>query len=131
MNIDDYFASLERGLRQNPRISIGEEPLSLLTSDDYNGLLRCRVFFWDGSFLDIYEVVSTELGYPVRINYAYTYIQHDQRIFRYDNAPHHPEIATHPHHKHIGPQDRLSPADQPTLSQIFDEIDALLIQAAE
>ena len=96
MKIDDYFASLERGLSQNPRISKIEEPIILLASDNYNGLIRCRVIFWDGSFLDIYEVVSTELGYPVRINYAYTYLRNDQRVFRYDNAPHHPEIATHP-----------------------------------
>jgi len=81
--------------------------------------------------LDIYEVVSTELGYPVRINYAYTYIRNDQRVFRYDNAPHHPEIVTHPHHKHIGQKDRLAPADQPNLGQIFAEIEALLGQTPE
>jgi hypothetical protein len=131
VKIDDYFASLERGLNQNPQISKIEEPITLLTSDDYNGLIRLRVTFWDGSFLDIYEVVSTELGYPVRINYAYTYLRNDQRVFRYDNAPHHPEIATHPHHKHIGPRDRLAPADQPNLGQIFNEIEVLLTQQAE
>ena len=60
MKIDDYFTSIERGLRQNPQISKVEEPITLLTSDDYNGLLRCRVIFWDSSLLDIYEVVSTE-----------------------------------------------------------------------
>ena len=122
MKIDDYFTSIERGLRQNPQISKVEEPITLLTSDDYNGLLRCRVIFWDSSLLDIYEVVSTELGYPVRINYAYNYLRNEQRVFRYDNAPHHPEIATHPHHKHVGPSDRLTPADQPNLSQVFAEI---------
>jgi len=26
---------------------------------------------------------------------------------------HHPEIATHPHHKHIGPAERLAPAINP------------------
>ncbi|MEJ2303355.1 MAG: DUF6516 family protein [Anaerolineales bacterium] len=130
MNIDDYFASVERSLSQNPQISKIEEPVTLLTSDDYNGLIRCRVYFWDSSFLDIYEVVSTELGYPVRISYAYTYLRDDQRVFRYDNAPHHPEVATHPHHKHIGPSDRLAPADQPSLSQVFAEIEGLLGQQA-
>ena len=39
-----------------------------------------------------------------------------------------PEIATHPHHKHIGAKDRLTPADQPTLSQILAEIVGLLGQ---
>lgn len=43
-----------------------------------------------------------------------------------DNAPHHPEIVTHPHHKHIGPEDRLAPVDQPSLSQVLAEIEDLL-----
>lgn len=126
MKINEYFVSLERGLRHNPQISKIEEPLTLLTSDEYNGLIRCRIYFWNNSYLDVYEVVSTELGYPVRISYAYTYLRDNQRIFRYDNAPHHPEIATHPHHKHIGPSDRLAPADQPNLNLIFAEIEDLI-----
>ena len=128
MNIDDYFAAIERGLRHAKRVQIGkiEEPIICLASDDYNGLLRCRVVFWDNSYLDIYEVVSTELGYPVRLSYAYTYLREGQRVFRYDNAPHHPEIVTHPHHKHVGPEDRLAPADQPSLSQVLAEVETWL-----
>ncbi len=127
MKIDDYFANLERILRENVRVSRIEEPINCLASDDYNGLLRCRILFWDDSYLDIYEVVSTELGYPVRLHYAYTYIRQGQCAFRYDNAPHHPEIATHPHHKHIGAAERLVPADQPVLQQIFEEIGKFLV----
>lgn len=126
MTIDDYFAALERGLRQNVRIGKIAEPITCLASDNCNGLVRCRVFFWDDSYLDIYEAVSTELGYPIRLHYAYTYIRNERRVFRYDNAPHHPEIATHPHHKHVGVTDRLAPADQPSLSQVLAEIEALL-----
>lgn len=126
MIVDDYFAAMERGLRQNVQIDSVEEPITCLASDDYNGLIRCRVYFWDGSFLDLYEVVSTELGYPVRLHYAYTYLREGQRVFRYDNAPHHSDIATHPHHKHIGVEDRVAPADQPSLGQVLDEIESWL-----
>ena len=126
MKIEDYFASLERGLRQDPLVSYLQEPFAFLASDDYNGIVRGRAFFWDDSFLDLYEVVSTELGYPVRIHYAYTYLQREQRGFRYDNAPHHPGVITFPHHKHIGAQDRLAPSDQPSLSQVLAEIAAWL-----
>lgn len=125
MTIDDYFAGIERGLRQN--VKIGKvEALICLASDDYNGLVRCRIIFWDDSYLDLYEVINTELGYPVHVHYAYTYLREGRRVFRYDNAPHHPEIVTHPHHKHIGPNDRLAPADQPTLSQVVTEIESWL-----
>lgn len=113
MIIDDYFAAIERSLQQN--VQIGEvEVLECLASDDYNGLIRCRVIFWDGSYLDIYEVVSTELGYPVRVHYAYTYIRDERHVFRYDSAPHHPEIVTHPHHRGI-PEFKTSQAPTPNL----------------
>jgi hypothetical protein len=124
--IDDYFAAIERGLRQNVQIGKIEEPITCLASDDHNGLIRCRVVFWDDSYLDLYEVVSTELGYPVRVHYAYSYIREGRRVFRYDNAPHHPEIVTHPHHKHTGHTDRLTPADQPSLSQVLAEVEGRL-----
>ncbi len=126
MIIDDYFSAIERGLRQNVLFGSLDEPVTCLASDDHNGLLRCRVFLWDISYLDIYEVVSTELGYPVRVHYAYNYIRDGRRVFRYDNAPHHPGVVTHPHHKHLGVEDRVAPADQPSMSQILAEIETIL-----
>jgi hypothetical protein len=126
VTIDDYFAAMERGLKQNVNVGTVEEPITCLASDEYNGLIRCRVFFWDDSYLDIYEVVSTELGYPIRVHYAYTYLRKGQRVFRYDNAPHHPEVDTHPHHKHIGPTDILASSTQLTLGQVLAEIEPLL-----
>ena len=116
MNIDDYFDTVERNLHNAPHVSSLREPVECLASDDYNGLLRCRVFFWDDSYLDIYEVVSTELGYPVRIHYAYTYMRQGRHVFRYDNAPHHPEIVTHPHHKHVPPDIKHHRIPAPELS---------------
>ena len=126
MIIAGYFAGPERTLRRNPQVSKLEEPFTCLASDDFNGLVRGRVTFWDGSYLDRCEVISTELGYPVRISCAYTYLNEGRRIFRYDNAPHHPEIVTFPHHKHIGPQDCLTPADQPGLNSVLQEVAAWL-----
>jgi hypothetical protein len=126
MTIDDYFSSLERGLRQNVKVGSPEQPIICLKSDQYNGLVRCRIFFWDNSFLDLYEVVSTEQGYPIKVHYAYTYVRGGERVFRYDNAPHHPEISTRPHHKHSGTRDTLAASSEPTLAQILNEIESLL-----
>ena len=126
MKIEDYFSGLERGLRGNVRIGSPEEPIICLASDDYNGLIRCRIYFWDGSYLDLYEVVNTERGYPVKVHYAYTYLREGERVFRYDNAPHHPEIPTHPHHKHIGREDKLREALEPSLAMVLAEVEAHL-----
>ena len=35
-------------------------------------------------------------------------------------------VVTAPHHKHIGPSDRLAPADPPSLSQVLAEIEGWL-----
>jgi hypothetical protein len=126
VNIYDYFSSMERSLRSNVRIGAVEEPLICLASDDHNGLIRCRVHFWDGSFLDIYEVVSTEPGYPLRVHYAYTYLRENKCVFRYDNAPHHPEIETRPHHKHVGATEAVIASSQPTLSAVLAEAEIYL-----
>jgi len=126
MTVDDYLSGLERGLSKNIRIGSPELPIICLASDEYNGLIRCRIYFYDDSFLDLYEVVNTELGYPVKIHYAYTYVRNGQRVFRYDSAPHHPELSTFPHHKHTGSADTPSATAEPTLSQILEEISTYL-----
>ena len=126
MNIADYFSSIERSLSQYASIT-SVEIVESLASDDFNGILRCRVHFWDNSFLNIHETVSTELGYPVRIVYAYSYIREKESIFRYDNAPHHPNIITYPHHKHIG-EKLIVPTDQPVIQQVLSEIEQYLLE---
>lgn len=125
MNIEDYFSGIERSLRRIKGAEI-HGSITCLASDDFNGLVRCRVSFWDGSFLDLYEVVSTEMGHPAKIHYSYTYMRGKERVFRYDNAPHHPELSTHPHHKHTGKRETLSPTNEPVLSQILEEIENYL-----
>ena len=125
MLIAEYFVSVEQALGRNRHIT----SLKLLisqASDDYNGLLRVRAHFWDDSYLDIYKVAATALGYPIRVHYAYAYVSGDRHIFRYDNAPHHPELFTHPHHKHVGTDERAVPSEQPSPSQVLAEITDIL-----
>jgi hypothetical protein len=45
-----------------------------------------------------------------------------QMVFRYDNAPHYPEVESHPHHKHVPA--KVAPANMPTLEGILEEIAA-------
>jgi hypothetical protein len=46
-------------------------------------------------------------------------------LFRYDNAPHHPEIDAYPHHKHTS--DGIIPSGMPSLQDILNEISAIII----
>ena len=126
MNIADYFESLQRSIRQNHVIGFLESPALMQAFDDYRGLFRARVYFWDGSTLTIDEVVDTEPGYPEILRYAYTYAEGGEHIFRYDNAPHYPDLLTYPYHKHVGPDEIPEASEQPTLNQVFREIERIL-----
>ncbi len=127
MDILDYFESLRRSIQQNRSIGFLEEPALMQAFDDYRGLFRARIFFWDGSHLTIDKVVDTQAGYPEILRYSYTYIRNNEHIFRYDNAPHHLNLKNFPHHKHTGPKEIPETSDQPSLKHIFREIEQILL----
>jgi len=57
--------------------------------------------------------------------YRETKAELDQMVdLIYDNVPHHPEIKTHPHHKHI--RDSVVATQPPDLGEVLREIDAVL-----
>lgn len=49
-----------------------------------------------------------------------------QMIFRYDNAPHHPETTSFPHHKHI--PDKVMPSSMPTIKNLLNEISTIILR---
>jgi hypothetical protein len=57
---------------------------------------KLRLHLRDGSFLDIWLSADGD--------YSYHWEQRRQRgkLYRWDNAPHHPKIDTFPHHLHEG-----------------------------
>jgi len=55
------------------------------------------------------------------VKYSYTLLLQDKVIVRYDNAPHHPNITTHPHHKHV--MGRIEPLEDPSIEKFLKEIE--------
>ncbi|HEV8714498.1 MAG TPA: DUF6516 family protein [Candidatus Binatia bacterium] len=92
--------------------------------DQQSGTVDGALYFYDGSRLEFTETVTIERYRPVKLFYVYQYICGEEGVFRYDNAPHHPDLPTFPHHKHLR-KERL-PAIEPTLSQVLSEVSALL-----
>ena len=88
-----------------------------------HGILR----FYDGSRLIFDEEVRLTKGRLVKGDYRYHYQDAaGNLIFRYDNAPHHREVSTFPHHKHT--PEGIVPSEMPDLVEILREIDGLLYQ---
>jgi len=79
---------------------------------------KLRLTLTDGSFLDIW--LSTD-G-----DYAYHWEQRRQRgrLYRWDNAPHHPHAGTFPAHFHDGDENtilesHLNPAPEAAVRQVL------------
>ncbi len=80
----------------------------------------------NSSILEI-AIFATEFRDALSLDkYRFHYMdKHGQMFFRYDNAPHHPELPTYPHHKHI--PDKTIQTTLPSITDIFNEISAIII----
>jgi hypothetical protein len=97
--------------------------------DQVSGIIDGALYFYDGSRLEFTERVAIQERHPVKSVYRYQYIRAGKAVLRYDNASHHSDLPTFPHHKHIG-NERL-PAAEPTLSQVLKEVAVLLGEETE
>ena len=67
--------------------------------------LRVRIRFANGNLLELNEALQVQSQVLVWVDYRYHYQNtKNQLIFRYDNTPHFPDLASFPHHKHLPDQ---------------------------
>lgn len=97
---------------------------------DRLGAIEGRLRFYDDSLLAFDETVIERGIVLVKTDYAYHYQRADGTlVFRYDNAPHHPEVFTFPDHIHI--EGRVEAAEPPNLSEVLRRIDGLLYSTGQ
>jgi hypothetical protein len=104
----------------------------ILSVDDRGEVwfLRADVYFIDNSLLHFRELWIGQ-GRRQKKTYTYHYQRSDGAlVFRYDNAPHYPDLPSAPHHKHIGENDILA-AETPDLFQVLKEIEDIIGSSAE
>ncbi|MCX5814291.1 MAG: DUF6516 family protein [Proteobacteria bacterium] len=89
--------------------------------------LKGSILFMDSSTLDI-AIFAKELHKGLSIEkYRFHYMdKQGQMLFRYDNAPHHPELSSFPDHKHI--ENNTIPAAPREFKDIFNEITAMILK---
>ncbi len=95
------------------------------------GRIVGRLRFYDGSILIFGENLELDKNRGInKVYYKYQYQRADGTlIFRYDNAPHHPEIVTYPDHLHVG--ERIEAAEPPDLGDVLRRIDELLYSTGQ
>jgi hypothetical protein len=88
--------------------------------------LHAVIVFHDNSHLTIFErLESTNQRDFKRVSYRFHYQHADgSLIFRYDNSPHYPHLATFPAHKHL--PDQVIAAETPDLADVLREVDTFL-----
>jgi hypothetical protein len=89
--------------------------------------VKGSIIFIGSSILDI-AIFANKTSTVVSIEkYRFQYMdKQGQMLFRYDNAPHYPELFSFPGHKHVG--DRTISSPQSDLKDIFNEITALILK---
>lgn len=120
--IEHYFLELEKLFELFEFIHSYQ-----VTKKIYNlkqGYIKGEIIFENGFILEFAEVKNTELN--SKIKYRYQLMDKDRTLmFRYDNAPHHKQLATFPHHKHVEFEQNVIESCEPTLLSVLLEIKSL------
>jgi len=113
--IEDYFTHVRQLMQRVPDASA--ERYEEQTLSVHRGNLRIRLRFADQALLEISEAIVFVAGELRWLSYRYHYQDASAGlVFRYDNAPHHPEVPSHPHHKHAG--DDVLASSRPSIEQV-------------
>ena len=92
----------------------------------YTGYLEGSVTFTNNArliFFEFWRQTNTSLE---RDKYRYHLMDsQNQLVFRYDNAPHNPQIVTFPDHKHI--PDGLLESAAPDFADVFEEAELYVL----
>ena len=115
--IKKYFNKIDNSLDNYSHI-IEDQNIIKKTFADDKGLIQGEVFFIDDTTLDFLEVVNNNKKEKYKFHYM---DKEKQLIFRYDNAPHHTELKTFPHHKHTN--NGVVESSEPNLNNVLCEIE--------
>lgn len=115
--IDQYFLQVESILQEFP--AIRSFALNKKIYNSRQGMIGGKIIFESGASLEFTEVVDIEL--TGKVKYRYHYMTKSKRlVFRYDNAPHHRQVKSFPHHKHT--TQTMKDSQEPDLRSVLLEI---------
>lgn len=122
MNIREYLNTLKERLLSDPKVASFQ--IRREREGTNEGYWRGIILFADDSRFEFSEYFQIAAGETVQIiTYSYHWAQENgDCIKRWDNTPHHPELAGFPHHVHLGkPGSAFSSAPR-CLQDVLDEI---------
>ena len=121
MIAEDYLALIKSLIALCPAV----KSFSILREDAQGdkGLWRYRLTLQDDSLLEMFEFFEIQSDMVEVIKYSFHWQSDDGKfIKRWDNAAHHPEIETYPHHLHEGAEDFVLPYQPVKFEEILQII---------
>ncbi len=124
--IQRFVARFEQSITSHP-VALSSDIKKYFSPHDDAVYIRGVVLFTDASSLEL-SLFIQKTGRTLSVDkYRFHYMDRQNRmIFRYDNAPHHPDLTSFPHHKHIS--NRTIAASFKELPDILEEISAIILQ---
>ena len=124
MLIEEYFQEIKQLIAQSYIVI----DVQLITDKRslYIGFLEGNLTFLDGSSLHFMEFVNVKVAMN-RYKYSYHYQDTaEMLVFRYDMAPHHQNIRTFPHHKHLK-NGHVVETKPPSFTEVLEEIESMVM----
>jgi hypothetical protein len=116
--IVDYFEKLESVISEFQPI-INSHSINTKVYSKNKGFIRGEIVFTNGHQLSFAEVIDLEQTSKVKYRY-HLMDENGVLIFRYDNAPHFPNLKTFPNHKHL--PNGVVESEEPNLPVVLLEI---------
>lgn len=113
-----WFDTVEKHIAGNPLVIFHN--LEKKHTSPSTAYLKGEILFVDGTSLAVFQHLCIIESGTSLSDYRYHYMDIDKKlIFRYDNAPHHDEIETHPHHKHT--HNGIQACERPDFKDVMAE----------
>ena len=85
-----------------------------------DGFIRLKAVLSNGDLLEAFEFVVATPAVLQTLTYRIHWQQADGRLRqRWDNAPHHKEVPTFPHHVHVGLAEHVESSEPMTILKIL------------
>jgi len=125
MQVIDYFSEIQSLIRSS--IFVENVDIEYEVKSRSIGIVHGILGMIDGSTLQFMELVNIKSDKMIRLKYRFHLMTvNDEMVFRYDNSPHHPEISTYPHHKHVKGEEVPRRSKEVGLKDVLLEIEEML-----
>lgn len=122
LSAEDQLRRIEAQLLGTGGVPRDEDTIQI-DSADLTGSLDIDLVYTSGHLLSVFVAIDVTYGYPLWTTYGFHLQDRNaQSVFRYDNAPHFPDMHTFPDHKHVGSGAVPREHHRPSLADVINEV---------